>query len=212
MTPDQATSVGEALLEAGGSSSDSLSLPIAARRIMATDDFFPCNPREADILNRLTGDELEQYKRLRHQGATMTEALLWITSDRTDSDTSLDSDEIVGDVVAGLMDKWRLDKNQKRRLENLSQARDKIQPPVEVYAAITDRTAKNKLQAAVTLIGKHIEHAEKAVRTKDESAAEMSRGLARKKLMRLVETLAAQSQLSGYTGGLTEARASRLPT
>lgn len=30
---------------------------------------------------------------------------------------SLDADEIVGDVVAGLMDKWRLDEDQKRDLE-----------------------------------------------------------------------------------------------
>lgn len=143
MTPDQATSVGEALLEAGGSSSDSLSLPI--------------------------------------------------------------DDGIVGDVVAGLMDKWRLDEDQKQDLVKLSQARDKIQPSAEVYAAIADRSTKNRLQASVMLIEKHIENAEKAVRKGDEAKAEMSRGLARKKIMGLVETLAAQRQLSGYTNGLTEA-------
>jgi len=119
--------------------------------------------------------------------------------------TASDADKIVGDVVAGLMDKWRLSEDQKRDLERLSQAKDKIQPSANVYAAIPDRSAKNKLQAAVMYIGKHIEYADKAVRDRDKRAADTSRGLARKKLMGLIETLAVQSKLSGYTNGLTEA-------
>lgn len=42
---------------------------------MATDDrFFPCNQREARILEELTGADLERYKMLRHAGATVSEA------------------------------------------------------------------------------------------------------------------------------------------
>lgn len=48
---------------------------------MTSDDrFFPCNDREADILNgfgndRDGGARLEEYKHLRNKGATVTEAL-----------------------------------------------------------------------------------------------------------------------------------------
>lgn len=37
--------------------------------------FYPCNDREAAILTSLTGDGLAEYKRLRHAGATVTEAI-----------------------------------------------------------------------------------------------------------------------------------------
>ncbi len=190
MTPAQATAAGEALLEVGGSPSGSMFLPVTAR---------------AEVIDMSRQGCCTGCRKLMLKDEMVSGKCNVCLSPPNEMAMAASIDEIVGEVVAGLMDKWRLDKAQKRRLEDLSQARDKIQPPVEVYSAISDRTVKNKLQAAVTLIGKHIEHAEKAVRAKDERAAEMSRGLARKKLMGLVETLAPQRQLSGYTNGLTEA-------
>lgn len=42
---------------------------------MKDDRFYPCNEREARILRTLTGDKLEQYKQLRHDGKFLMEAL-----------------------------------------------------------------------------------------------------------------------------------------
>ncbi len=53
-----------------------------------TEDFYPCNDRERDILEYLLGSEaaqkykgyppLESYKAARHAGATVSEALVAI--------------------------------------------------------------------------------------------------------------------------------------
>lgn len=42
---------------------------------MKDDRFFPCNEREARILRTLTGEKLEQYKKLRNEGKFLMEAL-----------------------------------------------------------------------------------------------------------------------------------------
>ncbi len=46
------------------------------RRMTEPEDiFYPCNKRETEILMRLKGEQLDEYKRLRNKGATVTEAL-----------------------------------------------------------------------------------------------------------------------------------------
>lgn len=45
------------------------------------DRFFPANQRERVILSTLVGDSLERYKRLRHQGCQVMEALKEVDQD-----------------------------------------------------------------------------------------------------------------------------------
>lgn len=42
---------------------------------MQDDRFFPANNRESEILRTLSGEKLEQYKRLRYDGKTVMQAI-----------------------------------------------------------------------------------------------------------------------------------------